>query len=47
MVPTEIYRAPELWEPAFGNEVEKGGHFSAGEQPELPCELRATLRTLR
>jgi len=47
MVPTEIYCAPELWERTFGNEVENGGHFAAWEQPELPCELRATLRTLR
>ncbi len=39
MFPAEIYRAPRSWgERAFGNliywnEVEKGGHFAAWEQP--------------
>ena len=39
--PAEIYRAPRSWgEQAFGNlihwnEVDKGGHFAAWEQPQL------------
>jgi pimeloyl-ACP methyl ester carboxylesterase len=51
--PAEIYRAPELGERAFGNlihlnEVEKGGHFAAWEQPELFSEeLRAAFMLLR
>lgn len=52
--PAEIYRAPRSWgEESFGNliywnEVEKGGHFAAWEQPELfASELRAAFRSLR
>jgi pimeloyl-ACP methyl ester carboxylesterase len=50
----EIYRAPRSWgEQAFGNliywnEVDKGGHFAAWEEPELfAAELRAAFRSLR
>jgi pimeloyl-ACP methyl ester carboxylesterase len=52
--PAEIYRAPRSWgEQAFGNliywnEVDKGGHFAAWEQPELfATEVRAAFRSLR
>ncbi|ESX51821.1 multidrug MFS transporter [Mesorhizobium sp. LSHC422A00] len=52
--PAEIYRAPRTWgEQSFGNliywnEVEKGGHFAAWEQPELfTAEIRAGFRSLR
>jgi pimeloyl-ACP methyl ester carboxylesterase len=52
--PAEIYRAPRSWgEKSFGNlihwnEVDKGGHFAAWEQPELfSAELRAAFRSLR
>jgi pimeloyl-ACP methyl ester carboxylesterase len=52
--PAEIYRAPRSWgEKAFGNiihwnEVDKGGHFAAWEQPELFSEeLRVAFRSLR
>lgn len=52
--PGEIYQAPRTWaERAFRtliyfNEVDKGGHFAAWEQPELfSAELRAAFRTLR
>jgi pimeloyl-ACP methyl ester carboxylesterase len=52
--PDEIYRAPRSWvERVFKNliyfnEVEKGGHFAAWEQPELfSAELRAAFRSLR
>jgi len=52
--PAEIYRAPRSWgEQAFGNliywnEVDKGGHFAAWEQPELFSEeVRAAFRSLR
>jgi pimeloyl-ACP methyl ester carboxylesterase len=52
--PAEIYRAPGSWgEKAFGNliywnEVDKGGHFAAWEQPQLfASELRAGFRSLR
>jgi hypothetical protein len=52
--PAEIYRAPRSWgEKAFGNlnywnEVEKGSHFAAREQPQLFCEeVRAAFRSLR
>ena len=50
----EIYRAPRSWtERAYPNlihynEVDKGGHFAAWEQPQLLSEdVRATFRTLR
>jgi pimeloyl-ACP methyl ester carboxylesterase len=52
--PGEIYRAPRAWgEQAFKkliywNEVDKGGHFAAFEEPELfAAELRAAFRSLR
>jgi len=52
--PGEIYRAPRAWgEQAFKkliywNEVDKGGHFAAFEEPELfSAELRAAFRSLR
>lgn len=52
--PGEIYRAPRSWtERAYPkliyfNEVDKGGHFAAWEQPELfSIELRAAFRSLR
>jgi pimeloyl-ACP methyl ester carboxylesterase len=52
--PGEIYRAPRTWgEQAFKkliywNEVNKGGHFAAFEQPELfATELRAAFKSLR
>ena len=52
--PAEIYRAPRSWgENAFGNliywnEVDTGGHFAAGEQPQLFSEeVRAAFRSLR
>ena len=52
--PGEIYRAPRSWaEQSFAkliywNEVDKGGHFAASEQPELfVAEVRAAFRSLR
>ncbi len=52
--PGEIYRAPRSWaERTFHrlihwNEVDKGGHFAAWEQPELcTTEVRAAFRSLR
>jgi pimeloyl-ACP methyl ester carboxylesterase len=52
--PGEIYRAPRSWgEQSFKkliywNEVEKGGHFAAWEQPEIFAEeIRAAFRPLR
>jgi pimeloyl-ACP methyl ester carboxylesterase len=52
--PGEIYRAPRSWgEQSFKkliywNEVDKGGHFAAWEQPELfASEIRAAFRPLR
>jgi pimeloyl-ACP methyl ester carboxylesterase len=52
--PEEVYRAPETWARRayrnliYFNEVDKGGHFAAWEQPELfSAELRAAFRTLR
>ena len=52
--PGEIYRAPKSWaERAYHkliyfNEVDKGGHFAAWEQPELfASEMRAAFRSLR
>ena len=50
----EQYQAPRSWtEQAYPNliyfnEVDKGGHFAAWEQPELFCdEVRAGFRSLR
>jgi len=52
--PGEIYRAPQSWTKQayrnliYFNEVDKGGHFAAWEQPELfAAELRAAFRSLR
>jgi pimeloyl-ACP methyl ester carboxylesterase len=52
--PDEIFRAPRSWvERAYPtltyfNEVDKGGHFAAWEQPELfATEIRAAFRSLR
>jgi pimeloyl-ACP methyl ester carboxylesterase len=52
--PGEIYRAPKSWTQRayrnliYFNEVDKGGHFAAWEQPELfSAELRAAFRPLR
>ena len=52
--PDEVYRAPETWARRayrnliYFNEVDKGGHFAAWEQPELfAAELRAAFRPLR
>src|SRR4051795_2028511 len=53
--PDELYQAPRSWaERAYPdnliyfNEVERGGHFAAWEQPELFCgEMRAAFRRLR
>ncbi|MDQ3896673.1 MAG: epoxide hydrolase 1 [Actinomycetota bacterium] len=52
--PAEIYRAPRSWaDQSFGNliywnEVDKGGHFAAWEQPALFAEeIRAAFRSLR
>jgi pimeloyl-ACP methyl ester carboxylesterase len=52
--PGEIYQAPRSWaERAYPNliyfnEVDKGGHFAAWEQPELfSQELRAAFKSLR
>jgi pimeloyl-ACP methyl ester carboxylesterase len=52
--PGEIYQAPRSWaEQAYHNlihfnELDRGGHFAAWEQPQLLTEeVRATFRTLR
>ena len=52
--PEEVYRAPETWARrayrnlVYFNEVDKGGHFAAWEQPELfSQEIRAAFRPLR
>jgi len=52
--PGEIYRAPQTWAThayphlIYFNEVDKGGHFAAWEEPELfASELRAAFRSLR
>ncbi|PBC65600.1 multidrug MFS transporter [Streptomyces sp. Tue6028] len=52
--PDEMYRAPKSWaEQAYPNlvhynELPKGGHFAAWEQPELLVnEIRSGLRSLR
>ena len=50
----EVYRAPRSWaEQAYPNlvyynELDRGGHFAAWEQPQLFSEdVRATFRSLR
>ncbi len=52
--PGEIWATPRSWaeavypDLAYFNEVEKGGHFAAWEEPEVFVdEVRATFRTLR
>jgi pimeloyl-ACP methyl ester carboxylesterase len=52
--PGEIYRAPRSWTERtyhnliYFNEVDKGGHFSAWEEPQLfAAEVRAAFRTPR
>jgi len=52
--PEEVYRAPETWARrayrnlTYFNEVDKGGHFAAWEQPQLFSEeIRAAFRSLR
>jgi pimeloyl-ACP methyl ester carboxylesterase len=52
--PGEIYRAPRSWgekcfhKLIYWNEVDKGGHFAAWEQPKLfSAEVRAAFRSLR
>jgi pimeloyl-ACP methyl ester carboxylesterase len=52
--PEEVYRAPETWARraypnlTYFNEVDKGGHFAAWEEPQLFSEeLRAAFRSLR
>lgn len=52
--PGEIYRAPQSWAKRaypkliYFNEVDKGGHFAAWEQPELfAAEMRAAFKSLR
>jgi len=52
--PCEIWAAPRSWVETvypslmYFNEVDKGGHFAAWEQPELfASELRAAFRPLR
>lgn len=52
--PREIYRAPKAWAQAswpnliYWNELDRGGHFAAWEQPALFVnELRAAFRTVR
>jgi pimeloyl-ACP methyl ester carboxylesterase len=52
--PEDVYRPPETWARrayrnlVYFNEVDKGGHFAAWEQPELfSGELRAAFRSLR
>jgi pimeloyl-ACP methyl ester carboxylesterase len=52
--PDDVYRAPESWARrayrnlVYFNEVGKGGHFAAWEQPELFAEeIRGAFRTLR
>ena len=52
--PEDVYRAPETWARrayrnlTYFNEVDKGGHFAAWEQPQLFTEeLRAAFRPFR
>jgi pimeloyl-ACP methyl ester carboxylesterase len=52
--PGEIWRTPRSWVDAsypnviYFNEVDKGGHFAAWEEPELfSTELRAAFKSLR
>jgi len=52
--PEEVYRSPETWARRaypnliYFNEVDRGGHFAAWEEPQLfAAELRAAFRSLR
>jgi pimeloyl-ACP methyl ester carboxylesterase len=52
--PGEIFPAPRSWvetvypDPAYFNEVDRGGHFAAWEEPELfSTEVRAAFKSLR
>ena len=52
--PGEIFRAPRSWAEksypnlVYFNEVDKGGHFAAWEEPQLfATEIRAAFRSLR
>ena len=52
--PGEIFRAPRSWAERvypnliYFNEVERGGHFAAWEEPELfTTEMRAAFNSLR
>lgn len=52
--PGEIYRAPRKWAEqnfhnlVYWNEVDKGGHFAAWEEPEIfTAELRAAFKGMR
>jgi pimeloyl-ACP methyl ester carboxylesterase len=52
--PGEIYKAPRSWAETvypnlvYFNEVDRGGHFAAWEEPEIfSNEMRAAFRTLR
>ena len=52
--PGEIFQAPRSWVEqsypnlTYFNEVDKGGHFAAWEEPELfASEIRAAFRSLR
>jgi pimeloyl-ACP methyl ester carboxylesterase len=52
--PDEIFAAPRSWVEtaypglAYFNEVDRGGHFAAWEEPELfSTEVRAAFRSLR
>lgn len=52
--PEEVYRAPESWvrrafrNVIYYNQVDRGGHFAAWEQPKLfASELRAAFKSVR
>jgi pimeloyl-ACP methyl ester carboxylesterase len=52
--PSEVYRAPETWARrayrnlVYFNEVDRGGHFAAWEEPQLfAAEVRAAFKSLR
>jgi pimeloyl-ACP methyl ester carboxylesterase len=52
--PGEIFAAPRSWvetvypNPAYFNEVDRGGHFAAWEEPQLfSAEVRAAFSSLR
>jgi pimeloyl-ACP methyl ester carboxylesterase len=52
--PNEVYRTPQTWARrafrnlVYFNEVDRGGHFAAWEEPELfSAELRAAFSSLR